>query len=233
MILSVSSLYLYLSTYLRAFLFLSRLSSKSEIDKRSTVEAIRRAREESRRAEDMRIEEERRRLRDASERRKRDEEEAVSRQLSAIKDIGDRAKELSQMVKEKVEGEAASAAAKATRDGGVGGRAWLNPYSTSLTHLPRRSFGTVAAAAYADRPEEQQQRQQKAEVGDDGGGAAKTPDEVLQAKNQEENRRKSEYKYARLGAESGRKSEVSLSWLQPRARAPSPLQLQCKAHCLR
>ena len=220
---------IFIFIYLRAFLFLSRLSSKSEIDKRSTVEAIRRAREESRRAEDMRIEEERRRLRDASERRKRDEEEAVSRQLSAIKDIGDRAKELSQMVKEKVEGEAASAAAKATRD--VGGRAWLNPYSTSLTHLPRRSFGTVAAAAYADRPEEQQQRQQKAEVGDDGGGAAKTPDEVLQAKNQEENRRKSEYKYARLGAESGRKSEVSLSWLQPRARTPSPLQ--CKAHCLR
>ena len=69
------------------------------------MEAIRRARDETRRAEDLRIEEERRRLRDASERRKRTEEEAVARQLSAIKDIGDRAKELSQMVKEKVEGE--------------------------------------------------------------------------------------------------------------------------------
>ena len=182
------------------------LLRNSETYLRSTVEATRRAREESRRVEDMRIEEERRRLRDASERRKRDEEEAVSRQLSAIKDIGDRAKELSQMVKEKVEGEAANtAAAKA-------GHSWRNPYSTSLTHLPRRAFGTVAAAAYADRPEEQQQ---KAEVADDSVNAAKTPDEVLQAKNQEENRRKSEYKYARLGAESGRKTEVRCSCFQP------------------
>ena len=186
----------------KGHLFMSR---KSEIEPRSTVEAIRRTREESRRVEDMRIEEERRRHRDASERRKRDEEEAVTRQLSAIKDIGDRAKELSQMVKEKVEGEA-NAAAKA-RDGGSRGRAWRNPYSTSLTHLPPRSFGTVATAPYADRPEQQQ----KAEVDDDSGGAAKTPDEVLQSKNQEENRRKSQYKYARLGAESGRKTEVRIS----------------------
>ena len=62
------------------------------------------------------------------------------------------------------------------------------------------------AAAYADRPE--QELQQKAEAVDDSGGAAKTPDEVLKAKNQEENRRKSEYKYARLGADIGRKTEV-------------------------
>ena len=101
------------------------------------------------------------------------------------------------MVKEKVEGEAA-----ASKDAtAASGRAWRNPYSTSLTHLPRRAFGTVAAA-YGDRTEDA-----KAE----GGGAlatTKTPDEVLQAKNHEENRRKSEYKYARLGAEGGRKSEV-------------------------
>ena len=73
------------------------LLRNSETYLRSTVEATRRAREESRRVEDMRIEEERRRLRDASERRKRDEEEAVSRQLSAIKGIGDRAKALSEV----------------------------------------------------------------------------------------------------------------------------------------
>ena len=93
------------------------------------MEAIRRARDESRRAEDLRIEEERRRLRDASERRKREEEEAVSRQLSAIKDIGHRAKELSQMVKEKVEGEAAKA-----RDGSPA-RAWRNPYRGVLQNF--------------------------------------------------------------------------------------------------
>ena len=56
--------------------------------------------------------------------RKRTEEEAVARQLSAIKDIGDRAKELSQMVKEKVEGER-------TRGGdgpAAATRVWRNPY---------------------------------------------------------------------------------------------------------
>ena len=87
------------------------------------MEAIRRARDETRRAEDLRIEEERRRLRDASERRKRAEEEAVARQLSAIKDIGDRAKELSQIVKEKVEGD------RARGDGPAAAtRVWRNPY---------------------------------------------------------------------------------------------------------
>ena len=95
------------------------------------MEAIRRARDETRRAEDLQIEEERRRLRDASERRKRTEEEAVARQLSAIKDIGDRAKELSQMVKEKVEGERARGddgpAAAATR-------VWRNPYRVVVQH---------------------------------------------------------------------------------------------------
>ena len=74
-----------------------KIFMKPETNLRSSVEAIRLAREESRRAENIRIEEERRKLRDASERRKRDEEEAVSRQLSAIKGIGDRAKALSEV----------------------------------------------------------------------------------------------------------------------------------------
>ena len=74
-----------------------RFSTKPKTNLRSSVEAIRLAREESRRAENIRIEEERRKLRDASERRKRDEEEALSRQLSAIKGIGDRAKALSEV----------------------------------------------------------------------------------------------------------------------------------------
>ena len=77
-----------------------------------------------------------------------------------------------------------------------------------MTHLPKRSFGIVAVA-YADRPKEHKER---AILGED---TAMTPDEVLQAKNQEENRRKSEYKYARLGAESGRKTEVRCSCFQP------------------
>ena len=102
------------------------------------------------------------------------------------------------MVKEKVEGEAAASKDATT----ASGRAWRNPYSTSLTHLPRRAFGTVATAAYGDRPEDAK------EEGDGALATTRTPDEVLQAKNHEENRRKSEYKYARLGAESGRKSEV-------------------------
>ena len=68
-------------------------------------------------------------------------------------------------------------------------------HSTSLTHLPKRSFGTVAVA-YADHTTED--KEERAFSGED---TAMTPDEVLQAKNQEENRRKSEYKHARLGAE--------------------------------
>ena len=66
-----------------------------------------------------------------------------------------------------------------------------------MTHLPKRSFGIVAVA-YADHPNEH--KEERAILGED---TAMTPDEVLQAKNQEENRRKSEYKYARLGSEVG------------------------------
>ena len=52
------------------------------------------------------------------------------------------------------------------------------------------------AVAYADHTTED--KEERAFLGED---TAMTPDEVLQAKNQEENRRKSEYKSARLGAE--------------------------------